>query len=566
MTAFLFSLLEYIGKEKEITMEETRRRSALSRDEKIGEGLLLPDLIVVSSVSGAASSEYVLRFRSDSMRLRPGERISLADAGGASFKATVLEVGFDTITVAVPKGKPYGLGPWDAESLDSPLYDGFLSALSSIGEFDPGAVFLEYLSGKASPRPERPLGADPAVLSLAERYGGGMDASQREAILAVARQPSLHLVQGPPGTGKTRVLASLASSFSEAGVETAVVAKTHQAVNNALNAILKLSPGLTVVKIGQMTRSEGLSRDVHTFDTFGSYLSWRKASKRKRGSASDIVGMTLNASAVNMCVRNSGFKPDMILVDEASQIPVAEAAMLGASGASSVAFFGDDRQMPPIFLPGLESDPLSESVFSLIRRLYPAAVSVLGVSYRMNDEICSLVSGRFYEPFGIHIKSSSAAAPRRMVLDGDTADSRIAGLFGPDTPSVVRVDVSRQGCWTDSNPEEADFAAGVAGYAMRCGVRPCDIAVVTPFRRQAVLVRGALDRDGWKGVQCPLVDTVERLQGQDVRLVILSFSVTDPVYLSSVRGFLEDRNRLNVMVSRAKEKVVILGGGQGVLP
>ena len=101
---------------------------------------------------------------------------------------------------------------------------------------------------------------------------------------------------------------------------------------------------------------------------------------------------------------------------------------------------------------------------------------------------------------------------------------------------------------------------------MRCGVSASDIAVVTPFRRQVALVRAALDRDGWRGKDCPLVDTVERLQGQDVRLIILSFSVTDPVYYVSVKDFLGDRNRLNVMVSRAREKVVVLATGQaGIL-
>lgn len=560
MTGYLFSLLEYIGREKDLAREETLRRMALSREEKIGEGFLLPDMHVISSVSGKDSAESVLRYTSGRMQLRVGERVTLRSASGASLKGTVLEVGFDTITVSHGTTVLDASVTWDAESLDSPLYDGFLSALSSIGEADPGAFFLDILSGSSRPLVEPPYGADPAVLSAAASYQNQLDESQMGALLASARQPSLHLVQGPPGTGKTRVLSCLASALSQSGMDTAILAKTHQAVNNALNAVLKCAPERTVVKIGQLTRSEGLSPEVLTFDTFGSYLSWRKSSKR-HGRSSDIVGMTLNAAAVNMCLRNSGFKPQSVLVDEASQIPVAEAAMIGASGASSIIFFGDDRQMPPIFYPELEADPLSESVFSLLRRLHPGCVSVLGVSYRMNDEICSLVSNRFYEPFGIHIVSSAMAAPRRMVLAGDTEDERIADLFREGRSSVVRLDVSREGDRRDSNPEEGLFAAAVAGYAMRCGVHPGDIAVITPFRRQVALVRAALNRSGWRDGNCPLVDTVERLQGQDVRLIILSFSVTDPDYYTKVKGFLEDRNRLNVMVSRAKEKVVILASG-----
>ena len=54
------------------------------------------------------------------------------------------------------------------------------------------------------------------------------------------------------------------------------------------------------------------------------------------------------------------------------------------------------------------------------------------------------------------------------------------------------------------------------------------------------------------------INTVERLQGQDVRLIILSFAVSDPEYYSKVKSFLLNPNRLNVMISRAKEKDVIL--------
>ena len=57
---------------------------------------------------------------------------------------------------------------------------------------------------------------------------------------------------------------------------------------------------------------------------------------------------------------------------------------------------------------------------------------------------------------------------------------------------------------------------------------------------------------------CPLVDTVERLQGQDVDVIILSFAVDDEVYFAEQRAFLMNHNRLNVMFSRATSKVVVV--------
>jgi len=561
--AFRDALLTYIGQEKDLAEAESDRRKALTRDEKIGEGLLLPDLAIVSSAGGPDNHEYGFRFGGDRVRLRVGEVVSIrpsAAAVGTAVKGTVLEVSFDTIVVGTGKKDLDISLLHDLETVDSPLYDGFLSALSDIGESDPGAFFLGLLCGACAPSDEPVFGPSTEALDLAGGYASVLDATQMEALLKTARQPSVHLVQGPPGTGKTRVLSSLAASLSLAGMETAVVAKTHQAVNNALNAVVRRSSGLTAVKIGQLTRSEGLDPAVLTFDTFGSYLAWRNSGKKRR-LRTDVVGMTLNAAAINMCLRNTGFKPETVLVDEASQIPLAEAAMLGGSGAGSVIFFGDDRQMPPIFHPDLKRDPLSVSVFSRIRKLYPDRCSVLGVSYRMNDEICSLVSDRFYEPYGVRIVPSSGAAPRRMTLSRSSDDERIEDVFRDGASSVVSLNVSKNAYWRDSNPEEALFAAALCGHAMKAGVDPADIAVVTPFRRQVSLIRAALGKAGWKDGDCPLVDTVERLQGQDVRLVILSFSVTDPAYYASVREFLQDANRLNVMLSRAKEKVVIISGG-----
>ena len=93
---------------------------------------------------------------------------------------------------------------------------------------------------------------------------------------------------------------------------------------------------------------------------------------------------------------------------------------------------------------------------------------------------------------------------------------------------------------------------------MQHGVDPKDIAIVTPFRRQVNAVRSAFKYLKYTDEERPLVDTVERLQGQDVEIIILSFAVTSLSYYQKVKSFLLNRNRLNVMISRAKTKVIIL--------
>ena len=83
-----------------------------------------------------------------------------------------------------------------------------------------------------------------------------------------------------------------------------------------------------------------------------------------------------------------------------------------------------------------------------------------------------------------------------------------------------------------------------------------EVAVITPFRKQVNLIR-----EEWQKTGCTteiLVDTVERLQGQDVDVIIISMAVSYIDYLSTVEAFLYMPNRLNVMISRAKRKVVVI--------
>ena len=83
-----------------------------------------------------------------------------------------------------------------------------------------------------------------------------------------------------------------------------------------------------------------------------------------------------------------------------------------------------------------------------------------------------------------------------------------------------------------------------------------EVAVITAFRKQVKLIREEWDKAG-KPLEI-LIDTVERLQGQDVDVVIISTSVSDINYLKTVGSFLYMPNRLNVMISKAKSKVVII--------
>ena len=429
MKAFRDSLINYLQQEKEFCEAEIAAHKLLSRDEKVEEGLLICDAL---SEKTESNNECKFTFECNNTKARLGDMVKVRDVENGTLinvPMMILEVSTDYIVLetngqSIAEGKMF-----DVEITEVSMYDTYISVLNTIDESAPGAYFLKQLAGIGQPADESLFGVDPDAIRMSNTYSNKLNEGQMDALYYAIKQPSLRLIQGPPGTGKTHVLACIANIMASIDMEVAVVAKTHQAVNNALNAIKRHNPMLNVIKIGQSIRSDGLDDSILLFEKYSEYLSWRKQNKKK--TTADIVGMTLQASAVNMCLRNTGFKPQVVLVDESSQIPLAEAAIVGASGAGTVIFIGDDRQMPPIYVEQLEKDELSVSIFQHIAKLYPDIKDVLDVTYRMNDEICSLVSKNFYEPYGITLSSGELAKDRRLSIDvADCGDDTITAILG----------------------------------------------------------------------------------------------------------------------------------------
>ena len=262
--------------------------------------------------------------------------------------------------------------------------------------------------------------------------------------------------------------------------------------------------------------------------------------------------MTIWGAITHLGLRHHAhFRPYISLVDEASLMPLSYATILGKT-APSVCLFGDSRQMPPIFRSELEDNIYSISVLDYSsQNVEGAPVAVLHNTYRMNEEITNIVSGSFYEPHGIILRSVEVVS--KNSFHSAYLDSK--GLEG----SVIfaNTDLSTPYC-TEENEGEADAIVEILKAFKEEGKRTEDIAVITPFRKQVRLVRAKAKESLALG-DTPLIDTVERLQGQDVDCIIISFAASEENYITELYDFLFNPNRLNVMVSRAKTKVIIFG-------
>ena len=541
------NLLTYLKEQKQFLQEDIDASSQLTDDEKIDNGLLIVDATVLRH----EDNEYLLGFKVNYTKVRPGDEVTLESSDGQKLIVSVIENKLESMTIQYDGVLSLSLS-YRISVNNVVMLDPLINLLEGIASGLPGAYFLKLLANIEEPDEE---GFTTLDVPTSDSCYARLNHEQQEICKAVLQCPSVYCVQGPPGTGKTDVLGVLARTFAKRRKNVVVIAKTHHAVNNALNKIRKMCAKAPISKIGSKLKSDNVDKSICIYEKYSKYQAAYKKRPAYRGRNADVVGMTLQSAIINLGLLNTSFRPSIIFVDEASQLTLAEASVLGVFGASSIVFFGDDKQMPPIFHEKQQSDELSVSIFSHIIHLYPSFEGKLRVTYRMNEDITQCVSSNFYEPFGEKIIASDFSKNRSLQIQGPTLDQRIKKLLSSGS-SIETIDVSTTHTWEDSNPEEADFIANLVEHALSLGIDAKDIAVVTPFRRQVLAIRTSLRSK--LNSDIPLVDTVERLQGQDVDLVILSFSVTDHEFYRQTMDFLLNRNRLNVMISRAKKKVVIV--------
>lgn len=554
MEDFRDNLLKYLITEKRLEEEDSEKLKNMSREEKVENNLLLINVTIVSNEDDI----YELNVPDNYSKLRAGDKIIITnEESSIGSEATIIDVYFDTLTISCAKELDIN-ATYTIEQKSPELLQALISCLEGIYSGVPGAAFLRLLSGEEKFETVDFLKVAIDDVPYIDGVKSYLNEEQLSAVGSMLEYPPIHVLQGPPGTGKTAVLATTAIATAHMNREVVIIANTHHAVNNALQKIRSYDKKATLIKVGAILKSEELDDTILKFEKFNEYYeySYKNRKKKKTGH---IIGMTIWGAITHLGLRHhSHFRPYISLVDEASLMPLSIATILGKT-SPSVCLFGDSRQMPPIFRPELESNENSISILDYCsQKVEGVPVKVLQTTYRMNEEICSFDSRSFYEPFGIKLISAESAKDRRLIVDASgCGDERIEEILGSED-SLHFLNVSLEN-HEEENVEEALFAAQCAAVAMQNGVSPNDIAVITPFRKQVNAIRSAFKYLRWSEEERPLVDTVERLQGQDVEMIILSFAVTDKDYFNKIKDFLLNPNRLNVMISRAKTKVVILG-------
>lgn len=392
----------------------------------------------------------------------------------------------------------------------------------------------------------------PQIDPSRERYASieasklGLNSSQSQAFAKAYAAKNYYLIQGPPGTGKTWVLAHLAAALAKNGERVLLTAFTHRAINNALRKTVKETSYPKVIKVGQRHYADDLSWEGGSVPNYEK-LEYSPYTPDSRGV---IIGGTCFAVRTN---RLSGVHFDTVIFDEASQVtlPLAFAGMLAGS---KFIFIGDHKQMAPVIIGDHVQKWVTSSIFETLYHF--ASGTMLDITYRMCTEINAFPSQRFYAN---RLVPSEDARNRRLVLARKPV--QFQEYLRPETPEIF-AEISHSGKGMRS-PEEAELAAGIAIEAIACGLDPKEIAIVAPYRAQCRLIRHKIRELGnsanQRNLEDIVVDTVERIQGQERDMVIVSLTTSDPTHAAQRAEFYFQPNRLNVAITRPRVKRIVIG-------
>ena len=374
-------------------------------------------------------------------------------------------------------------------------------------------------------------------LDLAHLFG--LNWSQGEALAQAYATSLAYLIQGPPGTGKTRVLAHLAQALAEEGARVLVTSHTHRAINNALNMLARVAPFLPVIKIGSHTRADGLL--VENYEDFDS-------SPMAEMAGGYVIGATPYATRTS---RLRGVEFETVIFDEASQITLPLAIMGMLAGKRHI-FIGDHQQLPPV-LAGRHSGPFEESVFGFL--VDQGFDTMLTETYRLNAELVAWPSQHFYD--GKLKPANEGVATHRVAYT--RPPTRMAAVLHPDRPMVF-VDLLHRNATTRSR-QEASAVVDIVLSLLDAGFPPAEIGIVAPYRAQGREIRSLLHQAIRDAETCHQIvtDTVERMQGQERDLIIVSLTTSNPAFAADLAEFFFQPQRINVAVTRARKKLIIVG-------
>lgn len=416
-----------------------------------------------------------------------------------------------------------------------------------------------------------------------------LNASQEKAVNEVLWAKDVAVVHGPPGTGKTTTLVEAIFETLRRESQVLVCAQSNMAVDWISEKLV--DRGINVLRIGNPTRvndkmlSFTYERRFEAHPDYPQLWSIRKAirelrQQRKHADSwhQKMDRLKSRATELELRIRSSlfgearviastltgaanrvleGEKYSTLFIDEAAQALEA-ACWIAIRKAGRVILAGDHCQLPPTVksIMALKGG-LGKTLMERIVENKPETVTLLKMQYRMNEQIMKFSSEWFYHG----MVESAPTVSHRGILDYDTPMMWIDTAECDGKEEFVGENFGR------INRAEAELTLQtLQQYFEKIGKQrileeSIDVGIISPYRAQVQLLRKELrKREFFRPYRHLLtVNTVDGFQGQERDIILISLVRSND---GGDIGFLRDLRRMNVAITRARMKLIILGSSE----
>ena len=356
-------------------------------------------------------------------------------------------------------------------------------------------------------------------------------------------------IQGPPGSGKSFTAKHVITDLVKQGKRIGIMSNSHAAIMHLLKSVIKELPETDIVKIGGFgTQTE--FKEIFTPEEYPS-LYYRPAMSFKKNEAYDSYSV-VGATAYQF-VKDIAYETplDYLFVDEASQVALAN--LIAISGAAkNIILMGDQMQLEqPI--QGSHPGNAGASALEFMLKGHAVIPDEKGIflerTYRMHPKVCQPLSEVVYEgklsadkdnqnqAINIkdpqHISQENGILPITINHTGNTQSSEEEAVL-----IQKLIDELKTGTFTNKDQQQTPITDN-------------DILIVAPYNMQVNLLKEKLTGD-------LKIGTIDKFQGQEAPVVIISMAVSDVEESSRGLDFIFDINRLNVAISRAQALAIIV--------
>ena len=375
-------------------------------------------------------------------------------------------------------------------------------------------------------------------------------------------QSSCLAIQGPPGTGKTWISAKVIIELLKQGKKIGISSNSHKAINNLLKQIediaVKEKFEFKGIKKCSPDKETGKIKEDHIFN--GKTEMIHNTTSNISGSSDhSLFAGTLWYFSYTGSKKGEEKPPifdqslDYMFIDEAGQVSLAGAIVLGVTSKNLI-LIGDQMQLAnPI--KGVHAGNSGKSCLEFLLQNNDTIPLNKGIflkeTRRLNKKICKFISERFYES---RLKPHEIAEKRKV--HSKVKDFENEGIF--------YIPIDHQGCSTSSDEEakkikviydqileskyveEDDKGKKISGL-----IKHDNIMTIAPFNVQV----GRLIKELGEKAK---VGTIDKFQGQEAKVVFISFTSSDPENLPRHKDWFFSRNRLNVAISRSQSIAIVI--------